>query len=54
MENAKLGLRKGMKRLNRAYKQSKSNHLLFLAIFAFFFFFVLIMWTRLASFLHII
>ncbi len=34
MERAKLALRRTMKRLNVAYRQAQSNHLLYLALFA--------------------
>lgn len=54
MENARTALKKGMKQLNRTFKQSKSNHVLYLVIFACLFLFVLITWTRMAAFLHLI
>ncbi len=34
MERAKLALRRATTRLNVAYKQAKSNHLLYLVLFA--------------------
>eukprot|EP00191_Tetraselmis_sp_GSL018_P009026 CAMPEP_0177612308 /NCGR_PEP_ID=MMETSP0419_2-20121207/21130_1 /TAXON_ID=582737 /ORGANISM="Tetraselmis sp., Strain GSL018" /LENGTH=78 /DNA_ID=CAMNT_0019108445 /DNA_START=469 /DNA_END=701 /DNA_ORIENTATION=- len=34
LEQAKLALRRSMKRMNRAYQQSKSNHLLYLVLFS--------------------
>ncbi len=33
LEKAKMGLSRTMRRLNRTYKQSKSNHLLYLLLF---------------------
>ena len=33
LERSNAALRQGMRKLNRAYKQSKSNHLLWLALF---------------------
>lgn len=53
MENTKLAMKRGMKRLNRAFKQSKSNHFLYLALFAFGMFFVVLFWTKAARFLRI-
>jgi len=35
MEKAKLALKRSMKRMNKAYEQSKSNHLLYLVLFSF-------------------
>ena len=34
MEKARLALKKSMKRMNKAYEQSKSNHLLYLVLFS--------------------
>ena len=34
MEKAKLALKQPIKRMNKAYDQSKSNHLLYLVLFA--------------------
>ena len=34
LERGNAALKQGMRRLNKAYKQSKSNHLLYLALFA--------------------
>jgi hypothetical protein len=53
MENAKAALRKGMKRLNRTFARSKSNHLLYMALFVAGIFFVVIFWARVARLLRI-
>lgn len=53
MDNAKLAMRRGMKRLNRAFAQSKSNHLLYLALFVVGIFFVVMFWAKAARFLRI-
>eukprot|EP00951_Prasinocladus_malaysianus_P006056 scaffold42784_cov34-Prasinocladus_malaysianus.AAC.1 len=34
MEKARLALKKSMKRMSKAYEQSKSNHLLYLVLFS--------------------
>lgn len=34
LERSNAALKQGMRKLNKAYKQSKSNHLLYLALFA--------------------
>mmetsp|Transcript_9665 Transcript_9665/g.23987 ORF Transcript_9665/g.23987 Transcript_9665/m.23987 type:complete len:133 (-) Transcript_9665:362-760(-) len=39
MEQAKMALKRASKRLNIAYKQAQSNHLLFLVLFCIFIFF---------------
>jgi len=46
MEQARLSLKKTMKRLNRAYTQSKSNHMLYLILFALGLFFFVYFWNR--------
>ena len=53
MENAKAALRKGMKRLNRTFARSKSNHLLYMALFIAGIFFVVIFWAKVAKLLRI-
>ena len=53
MENTKLAMKKGMKRLNRAFAQSNSSHLIYLALFVVGLFCVVIFWTRLVRFLRI-
>ncbi|BDA46283.1 probable Bet1-like protein At4g14600 [Coccomyxa sp. Obi] len=46
MERAKTDLKRGMRRLNRAFQQSRSNHLLYLVIFCIAVFFFLYMWAK--------
>ena len=46
MERAKTDLKRGMRRLNRAFQQSRSNHLLYLVIFCIVIFFGLYMWAK--------
>jgi hypothetical protein len=41
MEQAEVALRRGMHRVNKALRQSKSNHLLYLALFCLGIFFLL-------------
>ena len=41
MEQAQVALNKGMRRVNKALRQSKSNHLLYLALFCLAIFFLL-------------
>ena len=47
MEQARASLKKTMKRLGRAYTQSKSNHMLYLVLFALALFFALFFWAKL-------
>jgi hypothetical protein len=35
MEKAKMALSRSMRRMNKAFEQSKSNHLLYLVLFSF-------------------
>lgn len=46
MEKARAGLRKTVRRLNRTYEQSKSNHILYLLLFAVGVFAVLYTWIK--------
>jgi len=46
MEKARTGLRKTMRRLNRTYEQSKSNHILWLLLFAVGVFVLLYTWIK--------
>lgn len=46
MERAKTDLKRGMRRLNRAFQQSRSNHLLYLVVFCIAVFFLLYMWAK--------
>lgn len=46
MEKARAGLRKTVRRLNRTYEQSKSNHILYLLLFAVGVFTVLYTWIK--------
>lgn len=50
MEQARLSLRKTMKRLGRAYRQSRSNHMLYLVMFALAMFFAVYFWSKLSRF----
>lgn len=52
MESTKMALRRGMKRLNRAFASSKSNHLLYLGLFVTGIFFVVVFWAKTARFLN--
>jgi hypothetical protein len=51
VEQARLSLRKTMKRLGRAYRQSKSNHMLYLVLFALAMFFAVYSWSKLSRLL---
>jgi len=46
MEKARTGLRKTMRRLNRTYEQSKSNHILYLLLFAVGVFILMYSWLK--------
>ena len=46
MGRAKVGLRKTVRRLNRTYEQSKSNHILYLLLFAVGVFAILYAWVK--------
>ena len=46
MEKAKVQLKHGMRRLNRAFQQSKSNHLLYLVLFCVAVFALLYVWAK--------
>ncbi|KAI3429452.1 hypothetical protein D9Q98_005545 [Chlorella vulgaris] len=48
MEQARLSLRKTMKRLGRAFRQSKSNHMLYLMLFGLAMFFAVFFWSKLS------
>lgn len=50
LDQAGLAMRKGMRRVNRALQQSKSNHFLYLALFCLAIFFVLYLWARVYRF----
>lgn len=52
MEKVKGALKGTMKRLNRAYKDSKSNHVTYLVLFALAMFFMVYSWHRVSSFLR--
>lgn len=52
METARAGLKQTMKRLSRAYRESKSNHMLYLFLFAIALFFVVYAWNRVLNFLR--
>jgi hypothetical protein len=47
METTRLTMRKTMKRLKRALKNSKSNHVVYVFLFALAIFFVLYAWNKL-------
>lgn len=47
MDQARASLRKTMKRLGRAYEQSRSNHMLYLILFALALFFGVFFWNKL-------
>lgn len=51
LEQASLAMKKGMRRVNRALQQSKSNHFLYLALFCLAVFFALYLWARVYSFI---
>ena len=53
MENTKLAMKRGMKRLNRAFAQSYSSHLIYLALFVVGLFFVVMFWARVVRLLRI-
>lgn len=46
MDQARASLKKTMKRLGRAYEQSRSNHLLYLVLFALALFFAVFFWNK--------
>jgi predicted PurR-regulated permease PerM len=46
MEKAKVELKRGMRRLSRAFQQSKSNHLLYLVLFCVAVFAFLYVWAK--------
>ncbi len=46
MEKARATLKKTMKRMDRAYRDSKSNHMLYLFVFALAAFFIIYAWHR--------
>lgn len=50
LEQASLAMKKGMRRVNRALQQSKSNHFLYLALFCLAIFFALYLWARIYRF----
>jgi hypothetical protein len=51
MEQARGSLRKTMKRLGRAYQQSRSNHMTYLLLFAILLFFGVYFWNKVYRFL---
>ena len=46
MEQAEMALKRGMRRVNKAFRQSKSNYLLYLALFCLAIFFMLMFLVR--------
>jgi len=50
LEQARLAMKKGIRRVNRALQQSKSNHFLYLALFCLAVFFALYLWARVYHF----
>lgn len=46
MEKARSSLRKTIKRIDRAYRDGKSNHMLYLFVFALTVFFIVYAWNR--------
>lgn len=50
LDQASLAMKKGMRRVNRALQQSKSNHFLYLALFCLAIFFALYLWARIYRF----
>lgn len=53
MQRAQAALRRGLKKLNRSMARSKSNHLLYLALFVVSIFFVVFFWAKIARILRI-
>lgn len=51
MEKARATLKKTMKRIDRAYRDSKSKHMLYLFLFAMAAFFIVYAWTKVYRFL---
>ena len=47
LENAKVAMKRSMRRLNRALEQSKSNHLLYLVLFVLGCFLLIYLWAKL-------
>lgn len=50
LDQASLAMKKGMRRVNRALQQSKSNHFMYLAVFCLAIFFALYLWARIYRF----
>lgn len=50
LDQAGVAMKKGIRRVNRALQQSKSNHFLYLALFCLAIFFALYLWARLYRF----
>ena len=46
LENAKVAMKRSMRRLNRALEQSKSNHLLYLVVFVLGCFLLIYLWAK--------
>ena len=46
MEQAEMAMKRGIRRVNKAFRQSKSNHLLYLALFCLAIFFMLMFLVR--------
>ncbi|KAK9806518.1 hypothetical protein WJX73_006237 [Symbiochloris irregularis] len=52
LERSRMALKQGMRKLNRAFHQSKSNHLLYLALFVVAIFFTLYFWSKVYRFIR--
>lgn len=50
LDQASVAMKKGMRRVNRALQQSKSNHFMYLALFCLAIFFALYLWARIYRF----
>ena len=46
LENAKVAMKRSMRRLNRALEQSKSNHMLYLMVFVLACFLMIYLWAK--------
>ena len=46
LERSRTALKQGIRKLNRAFRQSKSNHLLYLAVFVLAIFFLVYFWSK--------
>ena len=54
MERAQHAMKRGLRKVNKALQQSKSNHFMHLALFCLFVFFVLYAWLRFYKFVKFI